>query len=103
MVFLRSRIDSAVEYESSISVIGVNAEAEKGVDFYWLPTAHGRTKFPALECCHNFGGHSRRAGLVNSKAFQIARSVEDAGNDHTRAGKSRREIGAQALRTGQAS
>jgi hypothetical protein len=81
-----------------IPVVGVDAEAEDGVDFDGLLAAHGGTKFPGGECRHNLGGHGGGAGFEDLQIFQIAGSIQRALDYEARVREVSGEIGAQALR-----
>ncbi len=55
------------EAPPSVAVVGVDVEAEDGVDFDRLLAAHGGAEFPGGECGHDFGGHGGGAGFEDLK------------------------------------
>lgn len=50
----------------SIAVVGVDAEAEDGVDFHGLFATHGGAELPAWQGGHHVGGHGCRARLQHA-------------------------------------
>jgi len=81
------------------AVVGVDVEAEDGVDFDGLGAAGRGTEFPAGKCGHDFRGHGGGAGFEDLQIFQVARCVEFAFDDDAGVRKIFREIGAKALRS----
>ena len=84
-----------------IAVVGVDVEAEDGVDFDGLGSAGGGTEFPAGEGGYDFCGHGGGAGFEDLKIFQVSRGVEFAFDNDAGVGKVGGEIGAEALGSGE--
>jgi len=82
-----------------IAVVGVDVEAEDGVDFDGLRATHGGTKLPAGQGGHDLRGHGGGAGFEDLQIFQVAGSVEFAFDHDAGVGKIGGQIGAKALRT----
>ncbi len=82
------------------SVVGVDVEAEDGVDFDRLSAASGGAKFPARQCGEDFRGHGGRPRFEDLKIFEIAGGVQLTFDDDASAGKVFGEIGAKALGSG---
>ena len=80
-----------------IAVVGVDVEAEDGVYFNRLHTAHGGAELPGGQGSHDFRGHGGGAGFEDLEIFQVAGSVEFAFDDDAGVGKVRGQVGAQAL------
>src|SRR5712691_4049012 len=70
-----------------VPVVGVDVEAEEGVDFNRLCTAHGGTELPAWQRGHNLCSHSSGTGFEDLQISQVAGRIEFAFDHDTRAGK----------------
>lgn len=87
----------------SIAIIGVDVEAQDGVDFYGLGAALGGAEFPGGEGGQDFGGHGGGAGFEDLEIFQVAGGVEGAFDDDAGVREIGGEIGAKTLRAGESS
>lgn len=76
----------------SEAVVGVDVEADDGFDFYGLVAAQGRLEFPGAQGGYDFGSHIGWARLENVQVAGIAGSIDEAGDDHTRAGQPGRKV-----------
>jgi len=74
-------------YPSLKAVVGVDVEAEDGIDFDGLGAAGSGAEFPAGKCGHDFRGHGSRAGFEDLQIFQVAGGVEFAFDDDAGMGK----------------
>jgi hypothetical protein len=60
---------------SLVAVVGVDVEAEEGVDFDGLGAARSGAEFPAGKGSHDSCGHGGGAGFQHLEIFQIAGGV----------------------------
>jgi hypothetical protein len=70
-----------------IAVVGVDVEAEEGIDFDGLGATGGRAELPGGECGHDSCSHDGGTGFDDLQIFQIARGVEFAFDDDAGAWK----------------
>ncbi len=86
---------------SSVAIVGVDVEAEDGVNFDWVLAAGGGAELPVGKCGEELGGHGGGAGFEDLNFFEIAGGGELAFDDHAGAGQCGGKIGAEALRPGE--
>jgi len=86
-----------------IAVVGVDVEAEDGIDFDGLRAAGGGAELPTAQGEHDLVGHGGGAGFEHLQISQVAGGVELAFDYDAGAGKICGKIGAKALWSGDCS